>query len=82
MNPNQPPVNWSTARQRMDERRAAADTYRLARNARAVRDPLRITDFRDAVSRRFADLRNAVGHGLIALGRLISVHQPQQALDT
>ncbi|MGA8038829.1 MAG: hypothetical protein WCA93_01855 [Acidimicrobiia bacterium] len=66
----------------MDERRAAADTYRLARNARAVRDPLLITDIRDAVTSRFADIRDAVGHRLIALGRQIAVHQPQQALDT
>lgn len=82
MNPNQPPANWATARQRMDERRAAADTYRLARSTNAIRDVRRVADVRDAMGRRVADVRDALGHRLITLGRQISVHQPQQALDT
>ena len=76
MNQNQPSVNWSTANQRMDDRRTAAANYRLARSARRLPRARRFTVWTAGLKRQVAAFRDSLGHGLIALGEWVSAHGP------
>ncbi len=65
MNRYQPSANQSAVAQRMDERRAAADNYRQAREAK----PRKVND-------RWMNWRRAIGKRLIALGEGLVGNQP------
>ena len=82
MNPLQPSASWSAARQRMDERQAAATTHRLARivepkpnspwsRTQAIWHELQ-ADVRRAVNR----WRHRAGKALIGLGERITTASP------
>jgi hypothetical protein len=76
VNQNQPSVNWSTANQRMDDRRNAAADYRLARSARRLPRARPFTVWSARLKRRVAVFRDSLGHGLIALGERVSADRP------
>ena len=81
MHQSQPSVNWSTASQRMDDRRAAAANYRLARSSRGMLRARPFLKWGTDLKQQLAAFRNSLGDGLIALGERVSVHGPDPASE-
>ncbi len=60
MNPYQPSANNDTVLQRIDDRRAAAAHYRLAKAATEEAGPGRLTRWRCAIGNRFVAMGEAL----------------------
>lgn len=76
MHQSQPSVNWSTASQRMDDRRTAAANYRLARSSKGLSRAHHFIEWSPVAKRQVAAFRDSLGHRLIALGERVSAHRP------